>query len=138
MFVIPDENQESTFDTVRVPYNQANFCNNVVEQKGAEDSPRVHIVRPKKAEQAQQVTFDAPIPMEEEGASAAYTNSAMETDSAFTYFTDYDEDLDDEFFFHEKMDPKDWDMTDVKMEFRWMKVDPANVTEGESPFFDLP
>lgn len=143
--MIPD--QKATFTAVRVPHAQAAICSRVVVF--TKNSPQVHYVRPKKTVNVNADATDVSMAMEEsqvdeqQGDSAA-DDSAMDTDSTFSYCTDYDEDLDYEFFFDEmgsnimEMNPSEWNMKDVPVEFQWMKVDPARIKESESPFFDLP
>lgn len=140
-FVIPIEKQ--TFSSVRVPHAQADICTSVVNNEYG--SPQVHYVRSKQTVPADVVAsmeMEA-LQLTEEEREGTVDSNSMETGSSFSHFTDYDENLDYEFFHDEtgasnlELNENEWDLKEVKIVFQWMTVDPDNSEEG-APFFNLP
>jgi hypothetical protein len=140
-FVIPIEKE--TFSSVRVPHAQAVTCTSVVDNE--DGSPQVHYVRSK-----QTMPTDVVASMEienlqltEEAREGTVDDNSMDTGSIFSHYTDYDEDLDYEFFHDEtgasnlELKEDEWDMEEVKIVFQWMAVNPDNTEEG-TPFFNFP
>ena len=108
-------------------------------------SPIVHFVRPKQT--TVPTIVDASMVPEnqntDEERQDTIEDSSMHTGSAFSQYTEYDEDLDYEYFHDdaasiEELEQSEWDMGEVKIVFQWMAVDPANVPKHASPFFDIP
>lgn len=139
-FVIPSE--KGVFSSVRVPHAQAFICTSVVKKEEG-PTPAVHFVRKETP-----AVVDVPMELDNQGTKEEEKGTAedgsVDTDGTFSNVTDYDEDLDYEFFFDEagesnlELEPSEWDMGDVKIVFQWMAVEPASVGDGCSPFFALP
>ena len=137
-FVIPSEKGE--FSSVRVPHAQASIYTSVVQKEDC-PTPAVHFVRKETP-----AVVGVPMELDNQGTQEEEKGTAeddsMNTDGTFSIVTDYDEDLDYEFFYDEagesnlELKPNEWDMG--KVVFKWDAVDPASVEDGCSPFFALP